>query len=576
MPCPLRAASMRTLRFLLVCFLACANALASELPRTYFEHMDTGLDRVMEHLESNPQAGLRALESRPGWRHFPSILLVAAVLYAKDHPDNPRHGDEATLNAAVKIGEILLRAAETGSYERLDHHRDTYMWLESFRLLRDHLDDDRRFRWSSELMEHVAALAPEVEKRKDHPQYNSPYLITSPNHYSLWSSTLHLGGVVFDRKNWKDLGAYVMDRFATEEQSPDGFWGEHTHAMPTTGYDYLTSAAVALYWEHTRDPAALKALRRSTDFHKYYTYPDGIPVETINDRNRYWGVSMWGHFGFSNFPDGRRYAEFLVNNYAGGRITLEALGRMAQDALYYHEGPQAPIPQDKDNYVHQMTVPAGIRKTGPWVVCLSGLISTPTFSRFYLDRQSAISIYHEKLGMIISGANSKRQPELATFAEEMDDGISHLPMSSRLDMKPEGDRLALAHNKFFCLLDVPPPSDDQVRLQFGINRKGTMRPTRLTLQLVLKNGETLETAAGKRITLGTEQIDLASTDIGEWIRHNGWTLRTESPMSLKWPVYTYNPYANRPTEDIEQAVGAYSMEIEPRSQTISFTLEVQP
>ena len=168
--------------------------------------------------------------------------------------------------------------------------------------------------------------------------------------------------------------------------------------------------------------------------------------------------------------------------------------------------------------------------------------------------------------MIISGANSKRQPELATFAEEMDDGISHLPMSSRLDMKPDGDRLALAHNKFFCLLDVPPPSADKVRLQFGINRKGTMRPTRLTLQLVLNNGETLETAAGKRITLGTEQIDLSPSDIGEWIRHNGWTLHTESPMSLKWPVYTYNPYTNRPTEDIEQAVGAYSMEIEPRSQ----------
>ena len=115
--------------------------------------------------------------------------------------------------------------------------------------------------------------------------------------------------------------------------------------MPTTGYDYLTSAAVALYWEHSNDPAALKALRRSTDFHKYYTYPDGIPVETINDRNRYWWVSMWGHFGFSNFPDGRRYTEFLVNSYASERITLEALGRMAQDALYYHEGLQAPIPQ---------------------------------------------------------------------------------------------------------------------------------------------------------------------------------------------------------------------------------------
>ncbi len=30
--------------------------------------------------------------------------------------------------------------------------------------------------------------------------------------------------------------------------------------------------------------------------------PDGTPVEAINDRNRYRGVSMSGHFGFSNPP----------------------------------------------------------------------------------------------------------------------------------------------------------------------------------------------------------------------------------------------------------------------------------
>ena len=243
---------MQTIRFVLTGVVAGAAVLAADLPGTYYQRMGDGLDRVMTHLESAPQAGLRELESRPGWRHFPSILLVAAVLYAQDHPDNPRHGEKETLDTAVKIGDLLLRAAESGAYERLDRHRDTYMWLESFRLLRNQLDEDRRSRWRSALIEHIEPLAIEVEKRKDHPQYNSPYLITSPNHYSLWSSTLYLGGIVFERKEWENLGAYVMRRFATQEQSPDGYWGEHTRAGPTTGYDYLTSTGVALYWEHRR------------------------------------------------------------------------------------------------------------------------------------------------------------------------------------------------------------------------------------------------------------------------------------------------------------------------------------
>src|SRR5881398_2070912 len=108
----------------------------------------------------------------------------------------------------------------------------------------------------------------------------------------------------------------------------------------------------------------------------------------LNDRNRYWGVSPWGHFGFSHFADGRRYAEFLTTRLTAEpkaglvviseqspsgavrtprptqkELDLESLGRIAQDALYFHEGPTAPIPQDQARYAHQMAVPAGIRKS---------------------------------------------------------------------------------------------------------------------------------------------------------------------------------------------------------------------
>ena len=117
-------------------------------------------------------------------------------------------------------------------------------------------------------------------------------------------------------KDWEDLGATALHRLAAEEQTPDGYWGEHTDNGPATGYNYLTMTCVALYYEHSHDPAALEALRRATDFHKHFTWPDGTPVETINGRNRYWDVSPWGHFGFSHWPDGRRYAEFLAGFFA--------------------------------------------------------------------------------------------------------------------------------------------------------------------------------------------------------------------------------------------------------------------
>ena len=341
---------------------------------------------------------------------------------------------------------------------------------------------------------------------------------------------------------------------------------------------------MAFYWEHSKDPDALKALRRATDFHMYFTYPDGNPVELLNDRNRYWRVSAWAQFAFSNFPDGRRYAEFLAGFFRPDRLSMDAIGRLSQDALYYHEGPTAPIPQDQPSYSYQMSVPAGIRKTGAWVVCLSGIISTQAVTnRFYLDRQSSLSVFHEKLGLIITGANSKRQPELATFWEKVGDTIYHMPISSRLQMSNQKDRLSLAYNTFFTDLYVDPPSDRELNFRFVVTGHGTpAQEARATLQLCLNAGETLETGAGKNIELGKGRIELGPEAIGGWIRHHGWTLKVDPTARLVWPVYPHNPYADAPETTLEHAVGALSVplrqkaqpgrSIRPNEQEISFTL----
>ena len=187
--------------------------------------------------------------------------------------------------------------------------------------------------------------------------------------YKRGDSTAYLAGRVLPNKEWETLGARCLHRLAAEEQTADGFWGEHTDNGPATGYNYLTMCCVALYWEHSRDTAALEALRRATDFHKHFTWPDGTPVETINGRNRHWAVSAWGHFGFSHWPDGRGYAGFLAGFLTAKKPSSRDLGRIAQSVIYYHEGPTAEIPQQLPRFVYQMKVPAAIRKTGPWIVC---------------------------------------------------------------------------------------------------------------------------------------------------------------------------------------------------------------
>ncbi len=577
---------MRTHQVLLWTLLLCPSMLGADLPGRYFTLLDAGAAQVEKRLSAEPGADLAALEVRPGWRHFPYAILAPAVLFAQRHPQNARYRDPALLGLAVRIGDLLASENEKGVYEpRLDSDWDTYMWLEAYRLLERDLGAERRARWRREIEKNVALLVPETKERLDFPWYHSPFIGTSPNHYAQWASILHFAGRVFGNREWEQLGAAVLRRFATVEQSPDGYWGEHNNSGPTPGYNHLTLTALALYYEYTRDPAVLPALRRAAEFHINYTYPDGTTVELLNDRNRYWGVSAWGQFAFTNFAEGRRYAEFLTGFFRPDDLPMDVLGRLAQDALYYHAGPAKPIPQDLPRYRHRMTVPAGIRKSGAWTVALSGLMSTQAVNnQFYLDRQSCLSVFHQQLGLIITGANSKRQPELATFSERLLGQTFHLPVSTRLQMDESVDRLSLAYNTFFSDLYIPVPAGDELSFRFAITGKGSpSQDPRLTLQLCLKPGERLETGAGKVLTVGPEHVELSPEDLGGSIRHHGWTLKTDAAARLVWPVFPFNPYANAPEKDLKHAVAALWVPltlkdgkyIRPGEQEIRFALQAR-
>jgi hypothetical protein len=525
-----------------------AGLWAVELPDHYFKLMEAGV-KPLDTKTQPPNAG---------------AMLAAAVLYAKQQPANASFGDQQKLTLALKLGDLMAdQAAADTSENKQDYEWEIHFWLDTFRLLEKHLGAERRARWQREIEKITRWFAGQVAYRIDFPRYQGPYIRTSTNHFALFASEVYLAGRVLGNQEWEQLGARALHRLASEEQTPDGYWGEFTDNGPATGYNYLTMCCVALYWEHSADPAAEQALRRATDFHKHFTWPDGTPVEAINGRNRHWDVSPWGHFGFSHWPDGRRYAQFLAGFFSlDKQHGSRTLGRFAQSALYYHAGPTEPIPQELPRSAYQMTINAGIRKTGPWTVCLSGLIDTPIDSQFTLDRQGHLSIYHEKLGLIITGANSKHQPELATFLDRTKDEVTTVPLSSRLRMSDDRDRLGLGYRTFFAEAEVPSPQNDRMKVRLAITEtgRGRLQDAQLHLQLCLRARETLETAASKHI-LDETRLELDASQVGGYICHRGWTLRVPATARLTWPVFPFNPYANAPETDVRHAVGVLTVPV---------------
>src|SRR5439155_21475254 len=177
-----------------------------------------------------------------------------------------------------------------------------------------------------------------------------------------------------------------------------------------------------------------------------------------------------------------------------------------------------------------------------------------------------LEIFHKKVGLIITGANSKRQPELATFSEKLLGQVFHMPISSRLEMGEEQDRLSLAYNTFFSDLYVSKPSASALQFHFSITGRG--RPAedaQLTLQLYLKQGEALVTGTGRKIMVGRARIDLTPADLGGSILHRGWILNFDPTAYLVWPIYPHNPYTDAPENSVDHAVGALSVPLRLRA-----------
>ena len=197
-------------------------------------------------------------------------------------------------------------------------------------------------------------------------------------------------------------------------------------------------------------------------------------------------------------------------------------------------------------------------------------------NQFFLDRQGHVSIFHQKAGLIISGANSKRQPELATFTEGVDGETVHMPMSSRLQMSEKRDRLSLAYNTFFADLYVEPPSANELDFRFNVYSRELPHRTGHAA-IVLTPGETRHGTAAVSVA---RNPSTSGNEIGgvqaPWL-----TLALDPSVRLQWPVYPHNPYANKPETNPRRAVAILvaPLNLKPkgrvREQEIGFKLTAQ-
>ena len=480
------------------------------------------------------------------------VMFLLAVAWAADRPGNPHFHDPAVLEAIMVGGDALTADQDAkGMWEFRKKDGSTwgpiYMpwtysrWIRAYGLIRDAMPKERRERWDRALLLGFDGISKTCLDR----------VHNIPAHHAM---ALYHAGQLLGRQEWCDQAKAFMAHVVAA-QDPGGYWVEHMG--PVVSYNFVYSDALGVYYAFSHDETVLPALERAAAFHANFTYPDGSPVETVDERNPYHRGIRLGTVGFSLSDVGRGFLahQWELMRAAGRNVDADTAAGLFQ---YAEEGPAAPTAAGRTEHTGTLgDNDALVRREAPWFVCLSAFCCPVTENRWMQDRQNLVSIYHDRCGLIVGGGNTKLQPLWSNFTVgdvsllshkpgDTDpnflppEGLFHLPSRAALTIG-DAPGLDLAYGQEQCRITVDPADAARCRITLEAT-SGSGLPVAAHVTLLPHMGEELRTAAGLSEKLGEAAIEVKAGEVGEWVEHHGWRLHVPPDASLRWPVLPHNPY----------------------------------
>lgn len=523
-----------------------------------------------------------------------NVLLPLAAAWSIESKHNPWYRDGTLLVAIAKGGESLVDAQdENGAwiFRKKDnstwgqvHQPWTYSrWIRAYALVRDALPTASRERWETGLRLGFAHLRPRASSTVGN--------MTAHN-----MMALYVAGICFDNQDWQDAAAGYLRR-VVEEQEEGGYWSEH--CGPLIGYNAVYVELLGLHYHFSRDPVVLDALRRAALFHANVLLPDGSSTPGVDERQLYHGGVHTGNVGFTWSDEGRGFvAEQLWRRSEGGKQRVDP-DYAANMLLYAGSGLAAVLPSTADEsttVIH--TVSAATKRIKPWQWTFTAFPSRPPRIRWVQDRQNMIDIYHDALGLVVGGGNTKLQPYWSTFTVGDTEALKHTPGDTDPDLVPDIDLLWTAD---LASINVEPRalrmalkygSQDlnrqighgpyRVRAEVGADAKALMltfsapigRRAQAHLPF-LNRSLKLVCADGRIVHLDEKFIELSACDLGDHFVYEKLKVSVPAGIRLRWPAFPHNPYKRDGSAELDQAKLVLVMPFD-ETDTYTLTLTHQP
>jgi len=514
------------------------------------------------------RAGRRVLVPNGGF-----LASSAAYLALTPFEGNPYFGREDLLALALDAGDrLVLDHADVGrKYERPNHFT-IYPLAYLYELAGDHAGRARRLRWRETLARNLAAIDALIDRTWPNLGRPGPYSGTGPNHFFGWFAVGHEQALVLEDEAMARKIERAMLRHM-RIQSAGGYFPEHVG--PAVAYHHVSLGGLAEFHRQRPRAVTLRAIQRGVAFLVRALYPDLRGIETFDERNRL-GKHRYFQPALCWTSEGRTLLERQVAGHreqvAKCPPTPESLQRRDGWALgaafrcFRHalatrdlHLPHRPLPVDRQRFTWRLEDKGLVRKAGPWFYALSAW-AHPTLpgNPYHLERTQALSVYHEKVGLVIGGGNDKRAHHAATI-HILEGGEVHYfpPLAGKLCVaaRPQVlsgsgrcDRLEFDYGSAYGRLEVRVESPRRLRIALAVSTTMSDPEISIVLQLPLEAPVTLR-AGRRRLALRRARGDDSARiyPVGRTLALPGrWKISLPAGASLLWPHIPWNGY--RPPE----------------------------
>ena len=513
-----------------------------------------------------------------------NVMFPLAAAWATESPDNPYFHDQTVLEAIVKAGDALIEDADEsgqGEFRKKDGSTwgKIYMpwtysaWIKAYSLVREGMTPEQREHWDKALIRGYTNIA----------RTQLAHVHNIPTNHAMG---LYIAGQVFDRPEWRQQAKEFMAKVIAE-QNPAGFWSEN-HG-PVIMYGSVYTDALGTYYALSKDDTVLPAIEKAVRFYSSFIYPDGSAVETIDERNPYHGGLRWPNVAFTLTAEGRGFIkqqlDLLVSKGHG-----VAPDNMAPFIVYGQEGSAVPTAAGESDRTFALSDgKALIRRKGPWFVCLSAYCCPLPKSRWIQDRQNLASIWHDHVGLIAGGGNTKLQPLWSCFTVGDTSLLKHRPGDIAPNFMPAGPLfhvptrasikqtdpigLNLKYGGERCHLFVETADDDTAYIHQRSTAVSGL-PVEGHITLLPRLGEALRTGKAPERVLGEEPFVLTAEEAGGWIAHGGWKLSLPEGSKVIWPALPHNPYVKDGAAKVHEGRIVVSIPFTPERGECVLKLEI--